>query len=492
MTSRPDLRLLLTVLAVALVAPAAAAGPAGKPARAWVETGRAQYRAGRADLALAVALKAVELDPAEPRALEFRGQLLRDAEGLSSALAWFEDAVKRAPDDLGLLGEYAATVGEAGRNREMLEVARRMVELDPGHPRAYFLQALLAARAGLDDLARRLLWRTGGAYDGTPAGQLLAGALDLRTGNPAQAVERFDELVARQPDNGVATQLLGRALLANGDAGDVVARLGPAAGRPDASPYLLALVGRAYERIGRRDEAAYYLDRAAGPPAVRLAVLPASGTRASGAAAAVPAIRAMLAQGRRGEALAAASQAEARYRGSADVAFLTGDVALLAGDPAAAVERYRRSATVRRNFALVERLALALRMAGRGGEAEALLADFLAQNPRSAAAAAMLGRVLAERGQWRDAAPLLERASRLGGAPDPRLLADLAAARLMLGDARGADAAARQAYGLQRGNGRVTAVLARVLQAGGAPAEEVEALLAKARQLGEPSALARR
>jgi tetratricopeptide (TPR) repeat protein len=418
--------------------------------------------------------------------------LLRDAEGLPAALAWFGDAVKRAPDDVGLLGEYAATLGEAGRNRDMLQAARKMVELDPGHPRAYFLQALLAARAGLDDLARRLLWRTGGAYDGTPAGQLLTGVLDLRTGNAAQAVDRFDALAARQPDNALAAQLLGRALLANGEGDEVIARLGPAADRTDASPYLLTLVGRAYEMIGRRDAAARYLDRAAGPAAVRLDVLPVGRGGETGAAATIPSIRALLAQGRRGEALAAAGQVERMYPGSADLAFLAGDVALLAGDPSAAVEYYRRSAAVRGSFALIERQALALRMTGRDRAAEALLAGYLAENPRSTATSAMLGRILAERGRWREATPLLEWAGRLGGGRDPRLLADLAAARLMLGNAEAANEAARRAYAQQRGNGRIAAVLARVLQAGAEPSPGADALLAKARLLGEPSVLALR
>ncbi len=53
----------------------------------------------------------------------------------------------------------------------------------------------------------------------------------------------------------------------------------------------------------------------------------------------------------------------------------------------------------------------------------------------------------------------------------------------------GADEAARRAYAQQRGNGRVTAVLARVLQAGRQPSPAADALLVKARQLGEPSAL---
>ena len=57
----------------------------------------------------------------------------------------------------------------------------------------------MAARAGNDNLARRLLWRTDGAYDEVPAGRLLAGILELRTGNAALAVDQFDALVRQQP-----------------------------------------------------------------------------------------------------------------------------------------------------------------------------------------------------------------------------------------------------------------------------------------------------
>ena len=40
------------------------------------------------------------------------------------------------------------TLSEAGRNADMLVIARKMIELSPDHPRALYLQAVLAARAG--------------------------------------------------------------------------------------------------------------------------------------------------------------------------------------------------------------------------------------------------------------------------------------------------------------------------------------------------------
>lgn len=527
MICRPELRVALTAVAVLALVPSAAAAPRrdfhalgrlqmqegdldaatrsfdsalarGRgDARLWVDIGRLRYRTGEHLLALDAAARALELDPANPGALLFRGQLARDSQGLLASLPWFERALEKAPNDLGLLGEYAATLGEAGRNRDMLRVARRMVELDPRDPHAYFFQAVLAARAGHDDLARRLLWRTGGAYDDSPAGWLLAGVLELRTGSPALAIDRFDDLARSQPDNERAALLLGRALLADGEANEVAARFVGAADRPDAPPYLLALVGRAYEQLGRRDMAAGYLDRAATAPPARIAALPADtedelAIREGGAADAVPALRRMLARGQRAEAAALAAQLGRSYPGSADVARLLGDVALMTGDPARALALYERAGSVRRDFALVKRMAVAQRMLGRGDAAERLLADYAAQNPLDGAAAGALGRAAMARGEWRRAAALLAQAATLGGgAGDPRLLADLASAQLAAGNSEAAATSARRAYVLQRANGRVAAILARVMQAGGRPGE-AGVMFAKARQLSQPAALALR
>jgi len=410
----------------------------GGGARLWVDIGRLRYLAGQHHLAVEAAAKAVAIDPAEPRALEFQAQLARDAQGMVAALPWFERALEKAPDDLGLLGEYAATLGEAGRHKAMLRVARRMVELDSRHPRAYFLQAVLAARAGRDDLARRLLSRTGEAYDDVPAGQLLAGVLELRTGNAALAVERFDELARRQPANATAQLLLGRALLAHGEANEVVARFGPLAERPQASPYLLALVGRAYEQMERREEAARYLDRAAGAERAEVGVLPVAGSAATGPDGEVAAIRLAFAEGRTSEALAHAAELRQSYPDSVDVDVLSGDVALLAGDPAAALASYGRAASVRRDFALTERMVAAHLALGDEGAAVDRLAAYLAANSRSAPASLMLGRMLARRGDERRSALLLEHGLALSGAATsaPRADGRVAAALARLERAR--------------------------------------------------------
>jgi Flp pilus assembly protein TadD len=468
---------------------ALAAGP--PDARLWVDIGRLRYRAGEQHLAADAVRRALAIDADEPQALVFQAQLVRDAQGLAAALPWFARAAGLAPKDLAVLGEYAATLGDLGRYREMLGVAREMVKIDRTDPRAYFLQAVLAARAGQDELARRLLSSAGGAYDETPAGMVVAGVLEQRAGSTELAVERFDKLADLQPDNEGAARLLGGALLADGDASEVIASFAARAARPEASPYLLTLVARAYEQADRRDLAAPLLDRAARAASGSLGPLAPSeagelamfrwGDDPTAAEVAVPTLRKLLAAGRPGEVAAYAARLRARYPNSSDIEVLCGDAALLGGDAAGALELYRSAKRVRWTTALARRIAEAETRLGHGAAAEEELADYLAQHPLAGAIAAEVGRAAAARGDWTRAAVLFGHAARLpGGAGDPRLLADLADAQLHLGDRERALANARRAYALQRSSPRATSVLAAARAANGQPAP---ALLAKARAL---------
>ena len=177
-----------------------------------------------------------------------------------------------------------------------------------------------------------------------------------------------------------------------------------------------------------------------------------------------------------GEAVAFASRLGAHYDGSADIARLRGDVALLAGDPGGALAHYASAARIRRDWSLVERMIAAQRLLGRNDAALALVTDHVARNPADGRAIARLGRMLAERGERERAAMVLAHAR---GAGDPLLLADLARAELAAGDPQAAREAAQRAYALQRANGGVAEILARTLQA--SEPGMAQALLAKAR-----------
>lgn len=475
----------------------------GDDARLWVDIGRMRYLAGEQHIAGDAVSRALALDPDEPQALAFQAQLVRDSQGLAAALPWFERAMKRAPADLDLLGEYAATLGELGRYKDMLRVARRMAGINRAHPRAYFLQAVLAARAGDDDLARRLLWRTADAYADVPAAMLLEGVLEYRSGNPALAVEKFAELARRQPDNEMVDRLLARALLANGDASEVIARYAALAQTSGASAYTLTLVGRAYEQVGRRDLAAPFLDRAARTASRSVGPMPATeegelaiyrfGADSARADVAVPLLRKMLADGRAGEVGTYVLQLRERFPGSADIEVLIGDADLLAGDLGSAFDSYRSAGQVRWTAALATRIALTQRQRGQDPGAEATLSRYLDQHPLNRAIAMQLGRAAAARGDWRGATELLGRAAGQPGSDrDPALLSDLAEAQLRSGNSPAALASARRAYQIQRASPRATGVLAQALQASGEQRNGARVLLTKARELGATPALAQR
>ena len=104
----------------------------------------------------------------------------------------------------------------------MLADAREAHRLTGGHPTAYYLEAVLAARAAQFRARPPPLGRTRGAFDDTPAGRLLLAAIDFETGNEEQAARRLAGLVADQPGNRRARRLLAAAQWRMGDAAATV------------------------------------------------------------------------------------------------------------------------------------------------------------------------------------------------------------------------------------------------------------------------------
>ncbi len=178
----------------------------------WVDIGRLRYLGGEQEQAIEASIRAAELGPDNVPALQFRAQLVRDAEGMEAALPWYEAALERNPENLALMGDYAAILGEFGRVHDMLVVVRRMVELDENNSRAFFLQAVLASRGGEYNLARNLLTRSGDLEREAPAAMMLSAIIDMEKGNYASASQMFDKLERMQPDNTRIRLLVARSL----------------------------------------------------------------------------------------------------------------------------------------------------------------------------------------------------------------------------------------------------------------------------------------
>ena len=149
----------------------------------WADIGRLRLAGGEQREAIEAADHALALGPQEPSALALRAVLVRSQFGLTASLPWFEAALAKAPEDPALLTEYAATLGDMGRAGAMLAAVRRLHKVAPNDPHVYYLQAALAARAGRDQLGRRILARKKQAMRDVPGAILLASSLaDVRRG----------------------------------------------------------------------------------------------------------------------------------------------------------------------------------------------------------------------------------------------------------------------------------------------------------------------
>ena len=418
----------------------------------WVAIARLRFRGGEHLTALEAADRALELGPDHAPALLMRALMVRDAHGFADALPWFEAALAADDSYVDAWAEYAATLGDLGRNREMLAAVRELAEIAPDEPRVFYLQAVLAQRGGKPVLARSLLERSGMVGRGVPAAVLLDALISLDQGNHASAAAQLEALAARQPANRRVRALLARALLLDGREAEVITRFGAEAAEAEASPYLVMLVARAHERLGDRASAAPLLARAYATPAAAPVVLAAR----AGLPQPTADLRRSALAGNAAQARSTAQGLRARFPSSADIAQLAGDTALASGDARGALESYALAARVRRPWPLTRKAVLAYRRAGDDVAADTLLARHVAGEPDNPAALVMLAQTLAARGEWERAALLLDHAIKLGVGHDPALLAMRAKAARELGQT---EASAR--FAALRSDLRPPALIAR-------------------------------
>lgn len=431
---------------------------APKDSFAWSDLGRIKYQAGDIAGAIESAQRAVDLDADNVEAITLRGELVRGQYGLIAALPWFENALGHDAYYHPALIEYAATLGDVGRYTDMLAATRKALAARPDSPQALYLQAVLAARAGKDDLARTLLARTGGQLNAMPGARLLSGTLAYKAGAYQQAIDDWRVLVGQQPTNITARRLLGAALLRSGDPQGALDVLRPVALRADADSYTLALVARAFEQTGERDWAAKYLDRSALPSAVGSAPFGIDDglSALNDAASAAPAepvaqltlIRGLIEAGDTAAALAKA-QALVRLTPGAPPAYLAlGDTLMAVNRYGDAADAYRHAADLRFDEPTLLRVVDALDHANRHAEAGKVLALFASQNPQNITARRLIGHWQIAARDWDAAIDTLEELRGRIGDRDTALLAELSYAYTGAGDADTGTIYGKAAYAL--------------------------------------------
>jgi tetratricopeptide (TPR) repeat protein len=417
---------------------------------------------------------AIELDGRNSAALAYKANLVRTQDGLNASLGWYEKALAADPDNEDALIDQAATLGDLGRYKDMLAALRHAATLVPRDPRLYYLQAVLAARAGNYALARSLLQRTRGELDDQPGVMLLSAIVELELGGQAVAVNWAERLIAEQPHNLTARRILAAANWADGDADAAAEAIDPIVERPDADSWSLLLAARAASELGHRGEAADYMARAAAlapGEAGPFATDDGYGSLAAAAdaapldpARAIPAISADMAAGNEGSAIARATKLRDANRGVADAHILLGDAALAGGRFGLAVESYRAARALDAGERTTLRLANALFRAGDPAGSGAAILTLRDSQPSSIAADRLAGHLAMDIEHWDQAAAHFERVRRRIGNRDAVILRDLARAYAAEGERERALPLIAAAYRLQPLNGEIMRFYADLLE----------------------------
>ncbi|MFO1259932.1 MAG: tetratricopeptide repeat protein [Sphingomonadaceae bacterium] len=407
-----------------------------KDSALWADIARYNVAVGNMAAALAAADKALALAPTSVDALTLKAVLARDQFGLAESTRWFEAALKRNPDYVPAITEYAATLVDLGQASKALALTRRALALAPGLPRGYFLQALIAARAENYTLARSLLARTHGALDGQAATRLLKGVLHLEGGNATLAISEFKPLLDAQPLNIRARLQLARAYYDDTQYDDAERTLFPLVERTDAGSYALTLAARIHEALGNGDIAAQFLARAAAmTPGASLVyrgagslseTAPDANANPRTAAPNLRYIRALLEAGQVGSALARAKALQAANPGAPAAAIALGDCLIAYGKPADAAKAYEAAANLRYDEVTALRLVNAWGKAGKRDRSEYALRLLLWQNPMNIAGQRLAASYWQAGGDVIRSAALLSVLRSRAGSNDAVLMANLA------------------------------------------------------------------
>ncbi len=406
--------------------------------KTWSDISEHRLLVGNQKGAWQAAQKALAINTKNVRAIELLGRLARFDQGMAPALKWFERGLALSPDDIPLLEEQAATLGELGRASEMLAVVRKIVSLDRRNGQAYYMQAVIAARAGKYPLARRILLLAGAAINELPAAQMLLGISEYQSGNFNAAILSFQKLLERQPYNMRVRNMLARSMYRSGDALDSLEVIGRTAMRTDASKYSQNLAGRALEALDRRQEATKFLDIASQSTGGSGGILPEQLSNITTADEArrdpgdarrvIPQIRNLAASGQLAAAQSEADRLQRENPGIADAHILSGDVAMLRGQISTAILDYEAARKISFSEGAFLKLVDAYRNSKDERAARQVINAFLRANPANWQALRLHAYAMLDDGNWGAALPTLTVLQARIGYNEPVLMTNLARA----------------------------------------------------------------
>jgi len=136
-----------------------------------------------------------------------------------------------------------------------------LLGVSPDLPPAIYLQALVAYKQGELDRSQLFLRKVLSDQSNYSQALYLLGAVQFQQQEFLQAEANLSTYIAQEPDSESGRKLLGAVRMQTGNYDGVVAALSPL-GLESGDAQSLAILGSAYARLGRLNEASEYLDKA--------------------------------------------------------------------------------------------------------------------------------------------------------------------------------------------------------------------------------------
>jgi putative PEP-CTERM system TPR-repeat lipoprotein len=219
---------------------------------------------GKFDAALRLIDQVIAKDPQSYEAHHLKGVLLFFAKGDSAAAL---ESERRAlalrkdwlPAQAGALEILLSRGDRAAAKAQVAELKKA----HPGHPRARYLEAMVAYRDGDTKAARELIQQVLKVAPENENVLVLAGAIELQIGSLAQAENFAAKAMSRSPQSAAPRRLLANVQLRSGAAAKARETLSPLLDRPDVDVQTLDLGGQAALQSGDLKGAEAYFSRAA-------------------------------------------------------------------------------------------------------------------------------------------------------------------------------------------------------------------------------------
>ncbi|WP_018413008.1 XrtA/PEP-CTERM system TPR-repeat protein PrsT [Methyloversatilis thermotolerans] len=176
-----------------------------QPRAALVQLARLR---GDRDKAIAAAQDAVNAMPGDARMLELLANLQAEAGKPDQVEATLRKAVEAAPNDANLLSQLAVALTNAGKWGEAEQIVRKAIQLQPDAPN--FMVQLAAVHVGRKSFADAMQVATDiqKKFPKRSVGWMVAGDVQLASGQRSAALSSFRQAYALEPSAGVLIRLL--------------------------------------------------------------------------------------------------------------------------------------------------------------------------------------------------------------------------------------------------------------------------------------------